>query len=140
MKKENIYYILIIFIIYLAFKKSFDILIDFKYPVYNPPPTGIWKYLVNIRDFFTMFTLILCVGLLILLRNSNNYYLNIIIFSYLLYDISYCLIDKGFIWHLINKNDITEKVVNFMDIYMNSFVNLLLGLYCFYAIVYIFYK
>lgn len=140
MKKEKLYYILIIFIVYLVFKKSMDIIVDFKYPVYNPPPTGIWKYLVEIRDILSAFTFLFCVVLLILLSGYSNYYLHVIIISYLLYDISYFFIDKGYIWYLINKNDKTEKVVNFIDIYLNSFVNLLLGLYCFYAIVFIFFS
>lgn len=140
MKKEKLYYILIIFIVYLVFKKSMDIIVDFKYPVYYPPPTGIWNYLVKIRDILSVFSFLFCLYLLILLSGNSNYYLHVIIISYLLYDISYFFIDKGYIWYLINKNDTTEKVVNFMDIYLNSFVNLLLGLYCFYAIVFIFFS
>jgi hypothetical protein len=140
MKKDTLYYILIIFIIYLALKKSLDILIDFKYPTYHQQPTGIWKYLVTLRDYFSIFTLICCVILLIIISTTSNTYLIVILISYLTSAVLYLFIDKGFIWNLISKNPTSEKIIDFMDIYLDSLVNLLLGLFCFYAILYIFYK
>ena len=141
MKKETIYHILVIFIIYLAFKKIFDIFIDYEYPVYTPPPPGIWRDLVYIRKLLSFITAIFCIVLLVLLHSvSNNNYIIVVIWAYLIYDITYILCDEKYIWYIINKTPHTEKIVLFIDKYLNSILNLLLGLYCFYALVYIFYK
>ena len=48
--------------------------------------------------------------------------------------------DHDIFQKLINKSHHSEIVAAVFDKYLNSSVNLLLGLYCFYAIVYIFYK
>jgi hypothetical protein len=136
--KNQTYYILIAFIIFLAIKKSLDIIIDLKYPSYIPPPNGTWKHAVSVRDLLSILTFFLCIAILLIIHNNSNYYINVIITSYLLYEVAYFLLDKGFIWNIINKNEKSEKIVKFFDVHLNSFVNLLLGLYCFYAIVYIF--
>ena len=141
MKKETLYYLLIMFIIYLLFKKSLDVLIDFKYPVFQPEKINdFWKGIIKINDYLTMFTFVYAMILLYFLRNTNNIYLKTIITLYGFYPISYFLIDKGNIWNFISKTDMREKVANFIDIYFNSFLNLFSALYCFYAISYIFLK
>ena len=140
MKKDTVYHILVIFIIYLAFKKIFDIFIDFEYPTYSPPPVGIWRDLVYIRQVSSFITAIFCIILLVLLYNISNLYITVVIAVYLLHEIAYILFDEGYIWYIINKSHHSEIVAAVFDKYLNSSVNLLLGLYCFYAIVYIFYK
>jgi len=140
MNKQTIYTLLILFILWLALKKSMDIIIDFKFPVYIPPPTGFWKYFVDLRDIFTAFSMIFSVILLIILSGVTNYYIKTIIVMLLLNDVAYFLVDKRLIWNIIPENQNTRQIIDFFDIYLNSLTNLLFGLYAFYAIVTIFFK
>jgi hypothetical protein len=142
MKKDTIYHILVIFIIYLVFKKTVDIFIDYEYPRYTPRPTdGFWSGAIYFRKMLSFITMIFCIVLLVLLHSvTNNNYISVVIWAYLLYDIAYILCDEEYIWYIINKTPHAEKIVIFIDKYLNSSINLFLGLYCFYALVYIFYR
>ena len=139
MKTSTIYFLLICLITFLFFKKFIDLIIDIEFPTYKPPPRGFWRYLVQLRDGLSAFSLFYILGILIYMGKNTNKFITTILVVYLLYDISYFLFDWGYIYYFINKNKSTEHFVDIVDVYLNASMNVLLGLFSIYSLVYIFY-
>jgi len=140
MKKDSVYMLLIAFIIFLVIKKITDLVIDVEFPTYKPPPTGIWKDLVYFRDILSFLSIVVIVIILLITKGSINIYINIFLYVYLVYDILYFLIDKGIIFNFVEKNNVNLVVIEYIDKYLNSLINVLLSLFCFYSFVYIFFN
>ena len=60
MKNENVYNLLIIFVIFLFLKKSISIVIEAKFPTYNDldKASDFWKKLVKVRSFTEIVSII----------------------------------------------------------------------------------
>jgi hypothetical protein len=139
MKYQGIYFVLVMLIAFLLFKKFIDLIVDIEFPQYKPPPTGGWKYLVKLRDLLSLLSIIFIIGLLIFMGKNTNVFITTILLSYLVYDILYFLFDWGYIFYFIDKNPTSIAFVDLFDIYLNASMNILMGLFSFYAVVYIFY-
>jgi hypothetical protein len=139
MKGKIIYFLLILLITFLFLKKILELIIDVEYPDYLPPPTGVWKYLVKLRDSLSVISIIFILGLLIYMGRQTNKFITTVLLAYLLYDILYFLFDWGYIYYFIDKNPKSESIVRIFDIYLNASMNIALGLFGFYSMVYIFY-
>ena len=140
MKQSSvIYFALIVLIAFLLFKKIIDLIVDVEFPTYKPPPKGSWKALVQFRDALSVFSMVYIVGLLIYMGKNTNNFITTILLVYLMYDIMYFLFDWGYIYYLIDKNPNSEYFVHIFDVYLNATMNILLGLFGFYSLVYIFY-
>jgi hypothetical protein len=83
--------------------------------------------------------MIFIVSLLIFMGRNTNIFITTILLLYLVYDILYFLFDWGYIYYFIDKNPTSVAFVNIFDIYLNAAMNIAMGLFSFYAIVYIFY-
>jgi len=140
MKDQIVYILLIILIIFLFFKKMFELVIDMNFPTYKPPPEGVWGYVVKIRDSISVFSIFFILGILFYMGRHTNKFITTILVLYLLYDILYFLFDWGYIFKFIPKTKSNEDIVKVFDIYLNSGMNVFLGLFGFFAIVFIFYK
>ena len=116
-----------------------ELVIDVEFPIYKPAPTGFWKNLVQLRDGLSVFSLVYILGILIYMGKNTNKFIITILITYFMYDISYFLFDWGYIYYFIDKNKSNEYVVNIFDVYLNASMNILLGLFSLYALVYIFY-
>jgi hypothetical protein len=140
MKGELTYYLLIVLIIFLSVKKMLDIIIDIEFPTYKPPPTtGIWNVLLQLRDGLSVISLMFILGILIYMGKNTNRFITTVLVGYLIYDILYFLFDWGYIFKFIPKNKTNEHFVHIFDVYLNASMNMLLGLFSLYALVYIFY-
>ena len=139
MKTPTIYFLLICLITFLFFKKFVDLIIDIEFPTYKPPPRGFWRYLVQLRDGLSAFSLFYILGILIYMGKNTNKFITTILVVYLLYDIAYFLFDWGYIYYFINKNKSTGRFVHIVGVYLNASMNVLLVFFSFYSIVYIFY-
>jgi hypothetical protein len=140
MKPQTIYWLLTMLIVYLMFKKLLDMVVDVEFPRYVPPPSGAWKYLVDLRDALSVFTMMCILSLLVMMGRNTNYFITTVLVLYLLYDVMYFLFDWGYIFRFIPRTTHTEKIVRLFDVYLNASMNVLLGLFSFYAIVHIFYR
>ena len=143
MKNNTLYMLLIVFIVFLFFKKIIDLIVDIEFPTYKPPPTGNWKYLVTLRDICSFISLVVIVAILIISKGSINFYINLFLYTYLLYDILYFLIDYGIIYYFIDKTNKSKQyifIIETFDKYLNSFINVILSLFCFYSFVFIFFN
>ena len=140
MKEQTIIYnLLIILIIFLAIKKMIELVIDIELPTYKPAPTGVWKKIVQLRDGLSVFSLVYILGILIYMGKNTNKFITTLLVLYFLYDIFYFLFDWGYIYYFIDKNKTTEYFVHIFDVYLNASMNILLGLFSLYSLVYIFY-
>lgn len=139
MKGTLTYHLLIGLIIFLFIKKILDLVIDIQFPRYKRLPRGFWNDLVQLRNVLSTFSFVYILGILIYMGKNTNKFITTILVVYLLYDICYFLFDLGYIYYFINKNKSTEHFVYIFDVYLNASMNVLLGLFSLYALVYIFY-
>lgn len=139
MKGQITYYLLIGLIIFLVIKKIIDLVLDIQFPRYERVPRGFWSDLVQLRNGLSAFSFVYILGILIYMGKNTNKFITTILVVYLLYDICYFLFDLGYIYYFINKNKSTEHFVYIFDVYLNALMNVLLGLFSLYALVYIFY-
>ena len=139
MKTPVIYFLLICLIGFLFIKKIIDLIVDVEFPIYKPPPKGAWKTLVQIRDGLSVTSMFFIMAIIIFMGKNTNRFITTILLLYLMYDIMYFLFDWGYIYKFISKTPSSEYFVQLFDVYLNAGMNILLGLFCFYSLVYIFY-
>jgi len=140
MKIENIYLLLIILMLFLFFKKILAVIIDLAYPTYKPPPTGIWADMVYVRDSITFLSAFYILALLILMGKNTNTFITTLLVLLFVYDILYFLLDWGYIFLFIEKTPHIEHLVHLADNYLNSGMNIIIGIGVFYALIFIFYN
>lgn len=138
MKSQTIYWMLTLFIVYLVCKKMLDIVVDVEFPRYVPPPSGPWKYLVDLRDALSVTTMVIIGALLVLIGRQTNAFITTMLVAYFLYEIMYFLFDWGVIFRFIPKTPYTQSIVRVFDLHLNAGMNVVLGLFSFYAVVYLF--
>jgi hypothetical protein len=124
--------------IYLFFKKNLDVIIDVKYPTYKNLKYGttFWKFLVNLRRILTIVLFLVIVSFLYF-NKVNSYIFNFCLLMIISF-IIYFAIDERLIYLLIPKNKKNEEIVNFMDIYTSTTIDIILLFYSIYIIFNIF--
>jgi hypothetical protein len=138
MKGENIYRILILFVIFLFFKKSISIIIETKFPTYNDlnKASDFWKNLVKIRGFSEIVSIIWLSYFLF--NYTFNFFITTIFLIILFNSILYFLIDRRFIYLFINNSEKTDQYVYFLDTYGDSIENMTIAIFSIYALFTIF--
>jgi hypothetical protein len=125
MDDESSYILLIVFIVFLFFKKILAIIIEVKVPNYkylnNAPP--LWKNLVNLRRIFNAVDIIAISYFLI--NYKLNKYIRIIFALLLLISLKYFIIDERLIYNFIEDNAennlITDAIIEKGDLYIDIF-------------------
>jgi len=139
MKNTHVYKMLIIFVIFIVFKKFISIVVQHKFPTYkdlkNASP--FWKFLVKIRDFNNVIALI--ATFYFLYNFTLNYYIRVIFYIIFFHVILYFLIDERLIYLFINDDNIYLKdFVHFANIYIDTSETAIIAVFAIYSLVVIF--
>jgi hypothetical protein len=135
---EKIYILLIGFIIFLVYQKSFALFMQYKFQTYDDVQNAspFWQNMYKLRVINALISFIF--SIYVLLNYKTNKYI-IIIFSLLLIsNINFFLFNNQLIYYVIPRNNDTNKVVNFMATKMNKYLNYITALYVVYALSKIF--
>jgi hypothetical protein len=137
--KNQIYEILIIFFIFMVYKKTLDFAIEIKLPTYEnlDKVSVFWKNLVYIRDINAFAVLLLIMYLVVTVK--FNFFMNFILLILFLNNVIYFLIDRRLINKILNKKDLNNELIQLIDIYADKFDNLVIALFCIYVMIKIFY-
>jgi hypothetical protein len=135
---EKIYILLIGFIIFLIYQKSFALFMEYKFQTYQDVQNAspYWQNLYKLRVINALISFIFTIYLLL------NYKLNqyiFVIFSFLLIsNINFFLFNNELIYYVIPRNNDTNDFVNFMTTKTNKYLNYITALYVIYASLKIF--
>lgn len=144
MNQYAIYYLVIVFIVFMVIKKILDQIIDLHYPTYNPPPTGNWKYLVALRNIFSILAILFSAWILILFKGKSNFFVNTLLILIILNNILYNLVDNrfsnGLIYYFIKKTEQNEKIIVFIDKYFNTITDWVITIFIIYSFGFIFFR
>lgn len=135
---EKIYILLIGFIIFLVYQKSFALFMQYKFQTYDDVQNAspFWQNMYKLRVINALISFIF--SIYVLLNYKTNKYI-IVIFSLLLIsNINFFLFNNQLIYYVIPRNNDTNKVVNFMATKMNKYLNYITALYVVYALSKIF--
>jgi hypothetical protein len=137
--KNQIYEILIIFFIFMVYKKTLDFAIEVKLPTYEnlDKVSLMWKNLVYIRDINAFAALLLIMYLVVTVK--FNFFMYFILLILFLNNVIYFLIDRRLINKILNKKDLNNDLIQMIDIYADKFDNLVIALFCIYVMIKIFY-
>ena len=138
MKNENVYKLLIIFVIFLFFKKSISIVIEAKFPTYNDldKASDFWKKLVKVRSFTEIISII--ATLYFLINYTFNFFIRTIFLIILFNSILYFFIDRRLIYLFVNNTEKTDQYVYFLDTYGDNVENMLIAIFSIYSLITIF--
>jgi hypothetical protein len=136
--KDNQVYTLIIFIIFIFIHKLVALIIELKYPTYQDinKSESFYKTLIKIRYVFNIIEVI-CIFYFFIFFDLNAY-LKVLLLLFLSLPIKYFLFDERLIYKFVKNNDTNKKWINIIDIYDDRILNMFIGLYAIYAIIYIF--
>jgi hypothetical protein len=137
-KNNNVYSILIIFFIFIAIKKTYDIIIDYKYPTYEyiEKADPSQKYLFTIRNLFSLSSIVFILYIICFFK--LNSFIFIILILFFIQNIMYFLIDKRYIYNFVDKENLNMNVIILIDKVFNGSLNLIVALYAFYVLINIF--
>ncbi len=137
--KNQIYGLLIIFFIFMVFKKTLDFGVEIKLPTYDnlDKVSNFWKGLVYIRDINALIALLFITYLIINFR--FNFFMYFVFFVLFLNNIIYFLIDRRFIYKIVNKKELNNTIIELIDVYADKFDNLVIVLFCIYVMIKLFY-
>ena len=138
MKNENVYNLLIIFVIFLFLKKSISIVIEAKFPTYNDldKASDFWKKLVKVRSF-TEIVSIIATGYF-LFNYTFNFFIRTIFLIILFNSVLYFLIDRRLIYLFVNNSEKTDQYVYFLDTYGDNVENMTIAIFSIYSLITIF--
>ena len=138
MKNENVYNLLIIFVIFLFLKKSISIVIEAKFPTYNDldKASDFWKKLVKVRSFTEIVSII--ATLYFLINYTFNFFIRTIFLIILFNSILYFFIDRRLIYLFVNNTEKTHRYVYFLDTYGDNVENMTIAIFSIYALITIF--
>jgi hypothetical protein len=138
MKHENVYKLLILFVIFLFFKKVISIVIEAKFPTYNDldKASDSWKKLVKVRSFTEIISIIATLYLLI--NYTFNFFIRTIFLIILFNSILYFFIDRRLIYLFVNNTEKTHQYVYFLDTYGDNVENMTIAIFSIYALITIF--
>ncbi len=135
---EKIYILLIGFMIFLVYQKSFALFMEYKFETYQDVQNAspYWQKLYKLRVINALISFIFTIY--ILLNYKINQYI-FVIFSFLLIsNINFFLFNNELIYYVIPRNNDTNDFVNFMTIKTNIYLNYITALYVIYALLKIF--
>jgi hypothetical protein len=138
MEEETKYYTLIFFVVFLFFKKIIDLVVEAKFPTYNniKNSSSFWQNLVKLESFLEIISSIFVIYFLMFF--NLNYFIKIIFILILLHSIKYFLIEDRYIFLFIDDNNNNQKIIDFIDIYMDGSNNVIISMFALYALVKIF--
>jgi hypothetical protein len=138
MKHEYIYKLLILFVIFLFFKKVISIVIETKFPTYNDlnKASDFWKKLVKVRSFTEIISII--TTLYFLINYTFNFFIRTIFLIILFNSILYFFIDRRLIYLFVNNTEKTDQYVYFLDTYGDSIENMTIAIFSIYSLITIF--
>jgi hypothetical protein len=138
MEEETKYYTLIFFVVFLFFKKIIDLVVEAKFPTYNnvKNSSSFWQNLVKLESFLEIVSSIFVIYFLMFF--NLNHFIKIIFILILLHSIKYFLIEDRYIFLFIDDNNNNQKIIDFIDIYMDGSNNVIISMFALYALVKIF--
>jgi len=139
-KKKDLYIILIIYFCFLIIKKSLDLYMEIKIPVYEvlSNKSSLFKDVFKIRDVFTFISMFFI--LYIITYYKTNIYINTIFLLIFISNIFFLLVEERYIYYFVDKKKLNINDLQFLDKNLGRFSTLVIFLYCFYVIISIFYK
>jgi hypothetical protein len=138
MKNQNVYKLLIIFVIFLLFKKIISVIIEKKFPTYKELKTSspFWKFLVKIRSVSEIICIIATTYFLY--NFALNHFIRVIFYIILIHGILYFLIDDQMIYLFVDKTVDTKDVVYILNVYVDNLENIIIALFAVYSLIVIF--
>ena len=138
MKHENVYKLLILFVIFLFFKKVISIVIEAKFPTYNDldKASDSWKKLVKVRSFTEIVSII--ATCYFLFNYTFNFFIRTIFLIILFNSVLYFLIDRRLIYLFVNNSEKTDQYVYFLDTYGDNVENMTIAIFSIYSLITIF--
>jgi len=135
---EKIYYLLIGFIIFLVYQKSFALFMEYKFPTYQDVQNSspYWQNMYKLRVFNAFISFIFTIY--ILLNYTINQYIFVIFSLLLISNINFFLFNNELIYYVIPKNNDNNAFVRFMTTKTNKYLNYITALYVIYALLKIF--
>lgn len=135
---ENIYALLIGFMIFLVYQKSFALFMEYKFPTYQDVQNSspYWQNMYKLRVFNALISFVFT--MYILLNYKVNQYIFVIFSLLLISNINFFLFNNQLIYYVVPKNNDNNTFVNFMATKTNTYLNYITGLYVFYALAKIF--
>ena len=135
---EKIYYLLIGFVIFLVYQKSFALFMEHKFPTYQDVQNSspYWQNMYKLRVINAFLSFIFTIY--VLLNYKTNQYIVVIFSLLLISNINFFLFTNELIYYVIPRNNDTNNLVNFMTIKTNRYLNYITALYVIYALLKIF--
>ena len=138
MKNSYVYHLLILFVIFLAYKKTISIIIEKKFPTYkdlkNASP--FWKFLVRLREINAIISIIATAYFLY--NFKLNHFIRVIFYIVFVNSILYFLIDEKFIYLFLDKDADVKEVVHTLDVYSDGAINIIISVFAVYSLIVIF--
>ena len=136
MNSESEIFIYITYIIFVFFKRMFDLYISIKYPTEINVQSGFGFDLIEFRKVLAYFSLSWLLYMLFFFKlNHNMIILLYVILASILY---YLLFEEDFIYYFIDKSKTNQKIMRYLDkqgaIIINS-IFLILYFYLVYTLV-----
>jgi hypothetical protein len=138
MKYQQTYIILIVYFIFLFYKKIFDYTVEYYLPTYKnlDKKSNKLQTLVKIRNFNSTVNIIFTLYIIFFLK--TNIYIVILMLLSLISSIRYFLIDYRYIYYIINKTPEIEKNIDYFDRYGDTVFNYVFLAYTVYVMIKLF--
>jgi hypothetical protein len=135
---ENIYTLLIGFMIFLVYQKSFALFMEYKFPTYQDVQNSspYWQNMYKLRVFNALISFVFT--MYILLNYKVNQYIFVIFSLLLISNINFFLFNNQLIYYVVPKNNDNNTFVHFMATKTNIYLNYITAFYVFYALAKIF--
>jgi hypothetical protein len=138
MNNTYVYRLLILFVIFLAYKKTLSIIIEKKFPTYKDlkNASSFWKFLVKLREINAIISVIATTYFLY--NFKLNYFIRVIFYIILVNSILYFLIDEQLVYLFVDKSVDVKEVVHAINVYSDGAVNIIIALFAVYSLIVIF--
>jgi hypothetical protein len=138
MNHQKTYIILIIYFIFLFFKKIFDYTVEYYSPTYKKleKSSDTIKTMVRIRNINSTINILFTSYILVFLK--TNIYIFILMLLSLISSIRYFLIDYRYIYYIINKTPKIEENIEYFDRYGDTIFNYVFLAYTCYVLIKLF--
>jgi Na+-transporting NADH:ubiquinone oxidoreductase subunit NqrD len=138
MENQEVYSILITFFSIYVCKKIIDITIEAKYPTYKnlKKDPNIWKLLVQIRSMLCFVFLLF--AFYILYSYKLNEYIYFLLGLVITNNLFYFMIEERYVYFFMDKKNIDEQFLDFLDSKVGMFSNVILGFLSLYIVINVF--
>jgi len=128
MKEEKAFTALIYYIVFIFFKKIFDLFISITYPdqetiLYENNNVEIKKIIIRLRTFFSLLSLFWLIYLVKSYKFNTNIYL-ILLFIFLS-NLFYLLFEKRVIYYIFDKEQIDPTIIETLDLKGGIVINII---------------